>query len=87
MIGNDRVLEGQAAYRLGQAYDKIGEGETALQVGIFWNPSKHTVIPYIIAELYLSKFCSTSFKNMKSWLFYSEGLNSMILYKLLNDKW
>lgn len=35
LIGNDRVLEGQAAYRLGQAYDKIGEGETALQVGIF----------------------------------------------------
>lgn len=31
--GNDRVLEGQAAYRLGQAYDKIGEGETALEVG------------------------------------------------------
>lgn len=30
--GNDRVLEGQAAYRLGQAYDKIGEGETALEV-------------------------------------------------------
>lgn len=28
---NDRVLEGQAAYRLGQAYDKIGEGETALE--------------------------------------------------------
>lgn len=34
--GNDRVLEGQAAYRLGQAYDKIGEGETALEVYSFY---------------------------------------------------
>lgn len=34
LTGNDRVLEGQAAYRLGQAYDKIGEGETALEVFI-----------------------------------------------------
>lgn len=35
-IGNDRVFEGQVVYRLGQVYDKIGEGEIVLEVFILF---------------------------------------------------
>lgn len=35
-IGNDRVFEGQVVYRLGQVYDKIGEGEIVLEVYLFY---------------------------------------------------